>query len=128
MRRAFRAALFTLAELAPAMLAQTATANDDMSGYTRAVVIGMHSAESTRNFAGARGIPQGQAAGGRYALVRLVDDLHHRGAYALVYVPPNLKVARDDRVEIAAHGFDVVTEPGRGVVLGIAGQEREQHH
>jgi hypothetical protein len=84
----------------------------------QAIVIGTHSAESTRTLAAARGA----AEGGHYALVRLLDGAYHRKTYALVYVPPGLKVRKDDRVEIAPSEFNLAAEPGTGVVLGLAGE------
>jgi hypothetical protein len=89
---------------------------------TQAIVIGIHTPESTRAFATARGVPEGQAKGGRYAVVRLVDGRSRGSVFALVYVPPNVNVRQDDKVEIAPCKFDLVTEPGMGVVLGVTGQ------
>jgi hypothetical protein len=89
---------------------------------TQAVVIGMHSTTATRAFSLARGIPEGQREGGRYAVVRLLDGRSRASTYALVYVPPNVNVRQDDRVEIASSKLDLVAEPGSGVVLGIVGE------
>jgi hypothetical protein len=115
-RGAYRLGLLLCGGLCLPLLGSMALGRADRAEPTRAVVVGLHSSESTRGIAATHGAPEG----GRYALVKLIDEKYRRDTYALVFVPPDIKVRRDDRVEIAASEFNLVAEPGRGVVVGLA--------
>ena len=119
-RGGYRLALLLCGGLCVPLIGSLALGSSVVSEPARAVVIGLHSSDSTRGFAAAHGIPDGQADGGRYALVKLINDKYRRDTYALVYVPPHIKVHKDDYVKIAASEFNLVAEPGKGVVVGLA--------
>lgn len=122
-----RLVLLAGSTLALVILGRLAVGSAATRGTSSAVVIGLHSSESSRGLAASRGLPQGQAEGGRYAVVRLIGANDRRDAYALVYVPPNLEVRRHDHVEIDAGESNLAAEPGKGVVVGVTAAPARGH-
>jgi hypothetical protein len=82
----------------------------------RAVVIGVHNEQATAPVAKALGLADKSAAGGRFALVQLKKGAYGNGSYAMVYVPRDITVRKDDVVELTPADLDLWSNPGKGVV------------
>jgi hypothetical protein len=86
----------------------------------QAVVLAIHSEQSTRAFVADHRLPAGQAQGGRFAVVKLINGAWGEGSYALVYVPARLSATRNDRVELVPTDSSILTTPGKGVVIRVS--------
>jgi hypothetical protein len=80
------------------------------------VVLYVHSEHTTNAFVKKLGRPAGQARGGRFAVVQLVNGSWGEGSYALVWVPTHLSIQAEDRVEVEPSGDHPLVNPGSGVV------------
>jgi hypothetical protein len=88
------------------------------------VVLAVHSEQSTRAFVADHRLPAGQAEGGRFAVVKLVNGAWGNASYALVYVPARLSVAQNDQVELVPTDTDILKTPGSGVVMRVSHSDR----
>jgi hypothetical protein len=83
---------------------------------TRAVVLGVHDAQATAPVVKALHLSHNPADGGRFAVVQLRPGAYGNGSYALVYVPRDVTVHKNDVVELTPAELDLWTNPGKGVV------------
>jgi hypothetical protein len=85
------------------------------------VVVAVDSEQSTRAYVANHGLPAGQAEGGRFAVVRLINgEAGNAPAYAVAYVPARLSVAQNDQVELEPTDNGAVAKPGAAVVTRIS--------
>ena len=91
------------------------------------VVLAVHSEKSTRAFVADHRLPAGQAEGGRFAVVKLIDGAWGNASYALVYVPARLSVAANDQVELVQTNVNILSTPGAGVVKRVSHADRSVH-
>jgi N-acetylmuramic acid 6-phosphate (MurNAc-6-P) etherase len=82
-------------------------------------ILSVHSKEASAKFQAKLGLPEGQTAGGRYAVVRIDNGAFGDASFALVYVPPQIIVDDDTVVELSASGASVLTRPGSAVVSRV---------
>ncbi len=85
----------------------------------RGTILGVHSEVASGKFRSKLGLPDGQEAGGRYAVVNIKDGAYGDASFALVYVPPQFAVSDDDIVELNASGISVLAHPGSASVSTV---------
>jgi hypothetical protein len=82
-------------------------------------IIAIHNEAATAKFKAARGLPPGQADGGRYAVVKIDNGAYGDASFALVYVPPQFTVHVDSVVELDTCGVSVLARPGSSAVSQV---------
>lgn len=115
MKKTFKkVAIPALAILALLSVSTTATARGD-----RGTIVSIHTEKGTAKYQAALGLPPGQKAGGRYAVVRIDNGAYGDASFALVYVPPKFKVRENSVVLLNAKGVTVLAKPGSAAVSKI---------
>jgi hypothetical protein len=97
-------------------ISSTSFASDSQHG----VVLAVDSVHSTSAFIARNRLPHAQTEGGRIAVVKLDKAASDPAAYALVYVPASLSVARNDQVEVLAKDGSSLSVPGSAVVTRVS--------
>jgi hypothetical protein len=85
----------------------------------RGTILGVHSELASGKFKNKLGLPEGQAEGGRYAVVKIDKGAYGDASFALVYVPPQIDVQDDNVVELSASGAGVLARPGSASVSRV---------
>ncbi|MBU1425436.1 MAG: hypothetical protein KKH12_01650 [Gammaproteobacteria bacterium] len=102
-----------------AILALMLTATLYMWHGDRGTILGVHSEVASGKFKAKLGLPEGQAEGGRYAVVNIDDGAYGDASFALVYVPPQITVHDDNVVELNTSGVGVLKHPGSAAVSRV---------
>ena len=105
--------------MALAMLLLWIAVTTAMGRGDRGTILGVHSDVASGKFKSKLGLPDGQDAGGRYAVVNIENGAYGDASFALVYVPPQLTVQDDDIVELNDSGINVLAHPGSASVTHI---------
>jgi hypothetical protein len=105
--------------IAAATLAATLTLPASAADITRATVIGVHDEQTTAPVIKALHLSHDPAAGGRIAAVQLRSGAYGNGSYALVYVPRNISVHKNDVVELTPADMDLWSNPGKASVIRL---------
>lgn len=113
-RKTFFAALAILALVSASSMAK---------GGDSGTIIAVHDAVSTAKFKAVRGLPPGQADGGRFAVVKIENGAYGDASFALVYVAPQFTVHENSVVEINASGVSVLAHPGSAAVSRVIRDE-----
>lgn len=82
------------------------------------VIIGLHNEGATEAFVKTLNLPP-KVDGGRFAVVQLINGGYGDASFALVYVPRNLGVRKNDIVQMAPTSLNLLDNPGRGVVIKV---------
>jgi hypothetical protein len=90
-----------------------------MGRSNHVTILSVHSKQASAKFQAKLGLPEGQAAGGRYAVVQIDKGAFGDASFALVYVPPQIVLNEDAVVELSASGSSVLTRPGSAVVSRV---------
>ncbi len=98
------------------LIAATIAMRQDMRQGDRGIILGVHSKVASGKFKSKLGLPYGQEAGGRYAVVDIKDGAYGDASFALVYVPPRFTIQDNDVVELNASGISVLARPGSASV------------
>ena len=86
---------------------------------SRGVVYAVHPQASTQSFIEKYGAPKGGSTEGRFAVVKLFNGAYGDTSYALVYVPPKVKVNVNSVVALDASGTDALRNPGKGAIKQV---------
>jgi hypothetical protein len=106
--------LAAVAALIAAIPALPAIASDRNQG----IVIGVHNEEATDAFVKTLNL-QPKLDGGRFAVVQMFNGGYGNASFALVYVPRNLGVRKNDIVQMAPTSMNLLENPGKGVVIKV---------
>jgi hypothetical protein len=82
------------------------------------IVIGVHNEGATDAFVKTLDLPP-KLDGGRFAVVQLFNGGYGEASFALVYVPRNLGVRKNDIVQMAPTSMNLLENPGKGVVIKV---------
>jgi hypothetical protein len=103
-----------VAALLIAALAFPAFASERNQG----IVIGVHNEGATDAFVKTLNLPP-KLDGGRFAVVQMFNGGYGNASFALVYVPRNLGVRKNDIVQMAPTSMNLLENPGKGVVIKV---------
>jgi hypothetical protein len=102
-----------------AILVLTTAATLYVERGDRGTILGVHSEVASGKFKAKLGLPDGQAGGGRYAVVNIEKGAYGDASFALVYVPPQFTVTDDTEVQLNASGISVLAHPGSASVSQV---------
>ena len=86
--------------------------------HNQGIVIGVHNQEATDAFVKTLNLPP-KHDGGRFAVVQMFNGGYGDASFALVYVPRHLGVRKNDIVQMAPTGLNLLDNPGQGVVIKV---------